>query len=326
MLLKADTKEMVQLAKAFDAAALAVAQNRPTILRALGVQMLSWGFQDYRIKSRGGPGGDGITWPPTKATSVVGRVRKLKAYKAKSASVRKARKELREARINLRKAKAVARVAVRGSAAYKSAGKTIKAARAKIKTHTRKLSAAKSAGKTPVVKRIRSQIRGLKVKATAAKAKRLAMRSKLPTSAARTVTSKTRQLQKSRESKRNYVQKQLAGAKIGIDTGRLVNSLIYGVPGLKMQPVTGNPTKPKDEPVKEAIFAPDHNGITVGTNMSYAKHFDADRPIFGPGFLNADRQRQLGDLAARAHQIALRQAAEKKQPKPIGDSELAGNS
>lgn len=325
MLLKADTKEMVQLAKAFDAAALAVAQNRPTILRALGVQMLSWGFQDYRIKSRGGPGGDGITWPPTKATSVVGRVRKLKAYKAKSASVRKARKELREARINLRKAKAVARVAVRGSAAYKSAGKTIKAARAKIKTHTRKLSAAKSAGKTPVVKRIRNQIRGLKIKATAAKAKRLAMRSKLPP-AARTVTSKTRQLQKSRESKRNYVQKQLAGVKTGIDTGRLVNSLIYGVSGLKMQPVTGNPAKPKDEPIKEAIFVPDHSGITVGTNMSYAKHFDADRPIFGPGFLNADRQRQLGDLAARAHQIALRQAAEKKQPKPIGDSELAGNS
>ena len=93
-----------------------------------------------------------------------------------------------------------------------------------------------------------------------------------------------------------------------------------------MQPVGGNPTKPKEEPIKEAIFSPDHSGITVGTNMSYAKHFDVDRPIFGPGFLNADRQRQLGDLAARAHQIALRQAAEKKQPKPIGDSELAGNS
>ncbi len=327
MLLKADTKEMVQLAKAFEAAAASVAQNRPTILRALGLQMLSWGFQDYRAKSRGETGGDGISWPPTKATSVVGRIRRLKAYKSKSASVRKARKALRETRAKLTAARIARRSAVRGSKAYVTAGKTIKSARAKIATHKRTIAKAKAAGKSAKSnKSNKSAIRSLRVKVQAAKTKRLRMRTELPKSHSNRLASGKARVAKAKERRRDYIQKQLAGAKTGIDTGRLVNSLVHGVPGLKMQPVPGRPTKPKDEPIKPAIFQPDHNGITVGTNMSYAKHFDADRPIFGPGFLNADRQAKLGALAIKAHQIALRQAAEKRAPKPIGDADIGGNS
>jgi len=329
MLLKADTLELVQLAKAFDAAALAVNQSRPTILRALGVQMLSWGFQDFRAKSRGEAGGDGVTWAAIKQSTIVGRIRRLKAYKTKSKAVKRARAKVRAAKVELRKARADLRTSVKGSKAYKAAGQTIVASRKKIKSQSAVIRKARAGGKTPrtkakVVRSVKA-IRGLRLKIKDAKTKRHRMRTAVPKGHEKTIAKHTANLDKAKAARTKYLQPHLANARIGIDTGRLANSLLYGVPGIKMKPVTGNPVKPKDQPIQPAIFTTDHSSVTVGTNMKYAGHFDAVRPIFGPSFLSAARQARLGNLAARAVQIAVRQAAEKKPPQTIRESDIGSD-
>lgn len=270
MYLKADTREFLQLAQAFEAAQVALMQSRPTLLRALGVQMLSWGFQDYREKSRGSIGGDGVAWSPIKPETIKGRIRKLKAYKNKSASVKNARLRIVAAKTKVRVARSSVRLAKIGT-----------------KQHTKAVAKLKQAKK-------------------------------------QVATSKGR-LTKAKTARQKYLAPHLENSRIGIDTGRLTNSLLYGVPEIKTRPVTGNAVKPGDEPTQPAVFLVDHSSVTVGTNMSYAKYFDEDRPIFGPGFLNAARQVKLSNLAAKAVRIIIRQAAERKLPQQVKDIDIANS-
>lgn len=96
-----------------------------------------------------------------------------------------------------------------------------------------------------------------------------------------------------RAKKRALVTKEKSEAKIGVDTGRLVNSLVYGVPELAdikpppMRPGTPNPPR--------AIWDVAKNSVTIGSNMSYAGYFDLLRPIIGVNFLDAARVAELED-------------------------------
>jgi hypothetical protein len=153
MLLKLDTAELLQLAEAYEVAAGQVAANRPVVLDAIGVQNLSWAQQDYRKKSRGEQGGDGVTWAPIKSETVVGRIRKLKAYKAKSATVRKSRKNLKEGRVKVRA--------------------EIKTIRANLKSAKGKRAKVPSGGIVPA--KLSKRIRSLETRLTKAKAARAKM-------------------------------------------------------------------------------------------------------------------------------------------------------
>jgi hypothetical protein len=92
-----------------------------------------------------------------------------------------------------------------------------------------------------------------------------------------------------RENRKKTIAKELGAARIGVDTGRLVNSLVYGVAdlnkvrvGVKLQ---GS--------VPRAAFDVSGNEIRIGSNMQYAGYFDQDRPIFGDGFLDEGRKKIL---------------------------------
>lgn len=270
MLFRADTREMTELAKAFEVAAANVAMNRPVVLRALAVQNLTWAMRDFRDKSRGQRGGDGVQWSPIEAETVRNRLRKLKAYRTRSESVKAARAKVKQRTTEARKAKAKIGQ-VRGD-----------------------------------VKAMRKAVRSFK-----AATKRLA-------------SAKTR-LAKAKDSRTQYVAKVGAGAKIGIDTGRLVNSLVSGVRGItSVEPFTPKPGN--SDAVPPALVEFDAFGFTVGTVVKYAKWFDEERPIFGIGFHSPQRVTAMSQLAARAHQMAALRAASRQNPKPATETELKDDS
>lgn len=82
-------------------------------------------------------------------------------------------------------------------------------------------------------------------------------------------------------------QMEWANHKIGVDTGRLANSLKAGQPGHFRS---------------DAI-----NSVTVGSQVVHAKFFDALRPIFGPNFVDAKRQKILEDMAVRVYDRHIQQ-------------------
>lgn len=79
-----------------------------------------------------------------------------------------------------------------------------------------------------------------------------------------------------RDKQHSLINEEHKAAKIGRDTGRLVNSLQFG----------------KQGSVRRRVG----NRIIVGTNLSYAEHFDKLRPIFGRYFFSGSRERELGEL------------------------------
>lgn len=159
-----------EAAKVKALASQGVPQARRVTLDAMGVRVLSWGFQDFRAKSAGGTAG-GVTWRPVLQSTVDARTRRLGAFK--------------------------------------------------------------------------------KLKTKGARQKKLA--------------------------------KGRVGAKIGVDTGRLVNSLKAGAGADQVKQVSDT-------------------SVVVGTQVAYGKFFDEDRPIFGPQFIDATRQRELEALAARVYE------------------------
>lgn len=52
--------------------------DRPTVLRTIGVAILSDSQQAYRTKSRGGVGSDGIRWSPLKPSTIAKKNRRGK--------------------------------------------------------------------------------------------------------------------------------------------------------------------------------------------------------------------------------------------------------
>jgi hypothetical protein len=294
--------------------------------------MLSWGFKDFRTKSTGDTGEDGVTWAPVKTESIVNRVRGLKAYKTKAAAVRVHRRKLREGKAKLRKARALLQQSARGSAEYRKHAATIKKARKAIGVHSRRLARARNATSEGEHKAAVAKAKGsgkalVKAKAqlTAAKAARAAIRGQVPKEHHATIRKLEARVERAKAAKEKYLHPILTKAKIGIDTGRLVNSEMFGVPELKMRPMScsGRKLRPGEQPQQEAIFETDHSSVTVGASMNYAKFFDEQRPIFGANFLNPERAEKLGDLAAKATEIFLKQAAERKPPGKLDSSDLA---
>lgn len=94
--------------------------------------------------------------------------------------------------------------------------------------------------------------------------------------------------------RKNMIAKELSSARIGIDTGRLVNSLVYGVDELRSVRVP----KFSGEAPPRALFEMSRFSLRMGSNLSYAKHFDQLRPIFPPGFIDAQRQQKLDKVVA----------------------------
>lgn len=103
-----------------------------------------------------------------------------------------------------------------------------------------------------------------------------------------TVDARTRRLKAFQRLKTDVArQKKLVkgrvNAKIGVDTGRLVNSLKAGGNADQIKQITDT-------------------SVLVGTQVNYGKYFDAVRPIFGPNFIDAKRQQELESLALRVYE------------------------
>jgi hypothetical protein len=107
---------------------------------------------------------------------------------------------------------------------------------------------------------------------------------------------KTRQ--RIRDKRKATIAKELGKAKIGIDTGRLVNSLVYGVPALSSVKVGTRPTVTAG--LTQGVFSIEGDSLRVGSVMKYAGYFDEKRPIFPAGFIDAARQQQLDTLGEKA--------------------------
>lgn len=97
-----------------------------------------------------------------------------------------------------------------------------------------------------------------------------------------------------RAKRKSMIAKELSSARIGIDTGRLVNSIVYGVDQLRSVRVP----KFSGEAPPRALFEIDRYSLRMGSNLSYAKHFDKLRPIFPPGFIDGARQQKLDKVVA----------------------------
>lgn len=329
MLLKVDTAELLQLAEAFEVAAEHLQTNRPVVLEAVGVQNVSWAMQDYRVKSRGGRGDDGAEWEPIQDETVKNRIRHLQSYRAKSAAIGKAKRSIRNNQAILATAMEGIRRSVRGSAKYKAHAKTIKTSKAAIVKQRRTIKQVKysSAGinspqKKAIQKTQKQQIRDAEKtikrtekQLTKAKAARAKLRDvKTPKEHGRIIARLEAKLGKAKDAKKKFINTAIGSAKIGVDTGRQVNALTFGVPALqgkggKTEPF--NPRPGNSDPVPNAIFNIGEGFVTVGVNTSYAKQFDESRQIFGDLFHHEKRRQKLEQIAAKANEILLRQAAEK---------------
>lgn len=102
---------------------------------------------------------------------------------------------------------------------------------------------------------------------------------------------------KVRAARKALFEKEKASAKIGVDTGRLVNSLVYGVPELQEVAALAPRLAPGAGEVAKATFRVDGFSIVIGSNMEYAGYFDALRPLIGEGFISPDRLKMLEGLA-----------------------------
>ena len=89
---------------------------------------------------------------------------------------------------------------------------------------------------------------------------------------------------------RGKTRPSVGAVAIGIDTGRLIRSLDY---------------KFKSQ---DTEFRVSTKSVTVGVGSTilYAPHFDAKRPIFGPGFLTPSRRKTVQNKFASAYDRGLK--------------------
>ena len=65
-----------EIRRKLKATASKITTAQKNIMEAVGVKLLSFAKQDYRTKSRGGVGSDGITWKPLKASTIKSKNRR----------------------------------------------------------------------------------------------------------------------------------------------------------------------------------------------------------------------------------------------------------
>lgn len=97
--------------------------------------------------------------------------------------------------------------------------------------------------------------------------------------------------------KRAAIEAGLALGLIGIDTARLINSIVHGV--RQLASIKAGVKAPGDG-VTNGLFSFQGDSLTIGTAMKYAAYFDAERPIFGPRFIDDQRRKELDSLAEKA--------------------------
>lgn len=114
-----------------------------------------------------------------------------------------------------------------------------------------------------------------------------------------------------KDRRKRNIEKEHASAKIGIDTGRLVNSIVYGVPELasvrapKTSAIVGQGGNNIAFGMTKGVFRLTPTSVTIGTQMQYADHFDRLRPIFPDGFLAGNRLDSLKSIADKVLQSKI---------------------
>ena len=126
-------------------------------------------------------------------------------------------------------------------------------------------------------------------------------------------------LDKAKASRQKTMDAKAAGAKIGVDTGRLVNSLTPGVGTSALAATAATATAAAQTATTatsagagDTLLQTGANHVTVGTNVNYAPYFDEDRPIFGPHFLSPARRAVLERLVVDATERHLKKALRDK--------------
>lgn len=106
-----------------------------------------------------------------------------------------------------------------------------------------------------------------------------------------------------RDKRKATIAKELGSARIGVDTGRLVNSLVYGVQDLaSIKP----PARLTGVAPPRAAFDIQGNNIRIGSNLQYAGYFDEKRPVFSGTFMNPDRRQQMDKLIEKTVELEFK--------------------
>lgn len=187
------------LAKATD-------EQATTILEAIGIQVLSWIWQDYRTKARGGTDPAGNKWKPITKAAIRSRLLKRQSYRSKVDQVRALQQQNQ---------------VTAGQAFWLQLGRQ-------------------------------------------------------PAGVAESTSKRIQSLHK---QKRDMVDAEHAKHEIGVDTGRLVNSLEVG---------RGY--------VSDTILDVDRKSVRVGSALKYAAHFNAKRPIIDEKNLTPARLAELDEI------------------------------
>ncbi len=209
---------------------------KPTILKAMGVQAVSWAVQDYRKKSDGGTA-QGVTWKPITASAIRTRLAGRTPYQRQSSEL-----------------------------------KTL------------------SERQKPITEALRRKM----PKGAEHANKRKAIANKFMESKEGKELSKIQKKRKGiRDKRKATIAKELGSARIGVDTGRLVNSLVYGVQDLaSIKP----PARLTGDAPPRAAFDIQGNNIRIGSNLKYAGYFDEKRPVFSGTFMDTTRRDQMDRL------------------------------
>lgn len=233
-----------QFAYALRKAATATEKQTPVVLRAIGVQCLSWGVRDYRTRGRKQTDETGLAWRDITRSAFVSRLAKRSPYQKN----RTAREAL--------------------TAREKELTKDI----------------AKGMPRGPQGARIRAGI---------------AWRFYEDHPELRGIQRKRKELRAQREA---LIAKESSQYEIGLDTGRLIGSLTFGVKELDTVKIPQAKGAQQTQPPTPAMLAVQGNAVTVGSVLEYASYFDASRPLFGPNFITPARKDRLDKMATRMFQ------------------------
>lgn len=104
-----------------------------------------------------------------------------------------------------------------------------------------------------------------------------------------------------RDKRKKEILKEHQGHRIGVDTGRLVNSLVYGVQELSN--ISAPKMRAGAKPPDRAFFDMNGFSIRVGSRMDYAEEFDRLRPIFSPNFIDPTRRQLMDKLIEKTIEL-----------------------
>jgi hypothetical protein len=223
-------------------------QAAPTVLKAWGIQLVSWVIQDYRKKSEG-ENVQGVKWAEIGDGAIYARLWGRESWRALGEELEALWSEEQELRKPLRK---------KGD---------------RTTPDQRKRNSAEYARRRPKLQKIRDD------------------RKKIA------------------EERRERFAEEKAQAQVGVDTGRLVNSFVYGVSdlaslqGLAPRMKAGSPAPSK------AIWELTGDSITVGSQQFYSGYFDNLRPIIPQGFLDPVRMERLQTIAVDVAQQLFNKSA-----------------